>query len=265
MSHTEQTAEQIAAASDQVHTGLQRLLALATPTADAAPHLAVLRALWAPGGESRHTVVQELADILDTMSVSLSGADDPRAELAAEILVNAHDVLEDSVGGDHVERAQRLLAEVAEDAGSDQAEEYAEDLEAIRYTADVVCVREGDVPAVLMIRRRWAPHESLLALPGGHIDKGETSLDGAVRELAEETSVQVSPFDLGLVGVFDGPNRDPRGRYVSVAYLVTVPAGTEAVAGDDAAEVDWVPLADLPDELAFDHADIVSAALRALR
>ncbi|MFF3487771.1 NUDIX domain-containing protein [Streptomyces sp. NPDC002701] len=131
-----------------------------------------------------------------------------------------------------------------------------ETFESIRYTADVVCIRDG---AVLLIERGWPPHKGQLALPGGHVDPGETSRTAAARELLEETGVHVDPWDLSLIGIFDTPERDPRGRYVTVAYLVTVPADTTATAGDDAAAVSWTPLENARD-LAFDHTDIVTSA-----
>lgn len=133
----------------------------------------------------------------------------------------------------------------------------AENLEAIRYTADVVCIRDGHV---LLIKRGWDPYEGQFALPGGHVDPGETSRKAAARELLEETGVRVDEDALTLVGVYDAPDRDPRGRYVTVAYTVIVPAGTTARAGDDAAAVRWVPLAE-PGDLAFDHSEIVAEAL----
>ncbi|MFE9426214.1 NUDIX domain-containing protein [Kitasatospora sp. NPDC006697] len=130
--------------------------------------------------------------------------------------------------------------------------------EMIRYTADVVCVRGDDV---LLIERGWEPCRGMLALPGGHVDAGETSREGAARELLEETGVRVRLEDLVQIGVFDAPDRDERGRYVTVAYLVTVPESTMARAGDDAARVQWMPL-DYPGRLAFDHNEIVAAAAR---
>jgi len=57
------------------------------------------------------------------------------------------------------------------------------------------------------------------------------------------------------------PTRDPRGRYVTVAYLAWVPAGAAARAGDDAAAVRWAPLDRLPGDLAFDHHQILADAL----
>ncbi|WP_438479062.1 NUDIX domain-containing protein [Streptomyces asiaticus] len=128
----------------------------------------------------------------------------------------------------------------------------------MRYTADVVCIRGGDV---LLIERGWPPHKGRLALPGGHVDPGETSRAAAARELLEETGVRVAPEDLVLVGVYDRPDRDPRGRYVTAAYVVTVPDDTTARAGDDAAAVQWAPL-DAPGELAFDHGEIVADTWR---
>lgn len=71
--------------------------------------------------------------------------------------------------------------------------------------------------------------------------------------------------ELRLVGVWDEPGRDPRGRYVTVAYLATVPAGTQATAGDDACDARWWPLNDLPQPLAFDHDDILNAVLHPTR
>ncbi|MER5865900.1 NUDIX hydrolase [Kitasatospora sp. NPDC002040] len=133
----------------------------------------------------------------------------------------------------------------------------AETFENIRYTADVVVMTPDG--HVLLIERGGPPHEGAWALPGGHVDPGETSRAAGARELAEETGVQVDAGDLRQIGVFDQPGRDPRGRYVTVAYLAVVPAFTPVSAGDDARAARWWPAADLP-PLAFDHADIFNAA-----
>lgn len=130
-----------------------------------------------------------------------------------------------------------------------------ETFETVRYTADVVVIRSDG--RVLLIERGWDPFEGAWALPGGHVDRGETSLEAAARELKEETGITVPAYDLRQVGVWDAPGRDPRGRYVTVAYLAFVPADTTAVAGDDARTAGWWPMDGLPD-LAFDHADIVA-------
>ncbi|MFD9139668.1 NUDIX domain-containing protein [[Kitasatospora] papulosa] len=130
-----------------------------------------------------------------------------------------------------------------------------ETFESIRYTADVVVTTTDGY--VLLIERGWDPHAGQWALPGGHVDPGETSRAAAARELAEEAGVYAAPEELTQVGTWDAPGRDPRGRYVTVAYQLTVISGTPAEAGDDAVNVRWWPLNDLP-PLAFDHADIIA-------
>lgn len=131
-----------------------------------------------------------------------------------------------------------------------------ETFETIRYTADVVVTTTDG--RVLLIERGWDPHAGQWALPGGHVDPGETSRAAAARELAEEAGVYAAPEELTQIGTWDAPGRDPRGRYVTVAYQLTVVSGTPAEAGDDAVNVRWWPLNDLP-PLAFDHADIIAA------
>jgi 8-oxo-dGTP diphosphatase len=126
--------------------------------------------------------------------------------------------------------------------------------ETIRYTADIILISDG---RVLLIERGWDPFEGAWALPGGHVDAGETSLAAAVRELVEETGITVVAGALRQVGVFDAPGRDPRGRYVTVAYTATLPEPVTPTAGDDARAARWWPLSALP-ALAFDHAHILN-------
>ncbi|MEV6133179.1 NUDIX hydrolase [Streptomyces violaceusniger] len=147
------------------------------------------------------------------------------------------------------------------------------DAETIRYTADVVVItrdrrlrrllrrvlRRTCDRRVLLIQRKWPPHEGTWALPGGHVDRRETSRRAGVRELVEETGVRMDADQLRQVGVWDRPDRDPRGRYVTVVYMAVVPVGTPIQAGDDARTAHWWPLDALPKQLAFDHAEILSA------
>lgn len=131
--------------------------------------------------------------------------------------------------------------------------------EETRYTADVVTVTPDR--QVLLIERDWPPYEGQWALPGGHVDPTDaSSREAAARELVEETGVRVAPEQLREVGRWDQPGRDPRGRYITDVYLAEVPAGTPAAAGDDARSARWWPLDNLPEPLAFDHADILAKA-----
>lgn len=129
-------------------------------------------------------------------------------------------------------------------------------------TVDVVVLREGTPPQLLLVKRLNEPFEGAWALPGGFVDEGEQVADAAPRELLEETGLALTPSEMALLGVYDTPGRDPRGWTVSVVFLARVPAGAEvAVAGaDDAAEAAWFPVEGLP-QLAFDHALIVDDAL----
>ncbi|AKA61732.1 MutT-like nucleotide pyrophosphohydrolase [Streptomyces phage YDN12] len=129
--------------------------------------------------------------------------------------------------------------------------------ETISLTVDIAVFRTDGY--VLLIERGWDPFKGHWALPGGYVNRGEASRDAAARELYEETRVPALPAELTRVDVFDAPGRDPRGRVVSVAYMLEVIPGTEVRAGDDAVDARWWPLSELP-PLAFDHAEIIAAA-----
>jgi 8-oxo-dGTP diphosphatase len=113
---------------------------------------------------------------------------------------------------------------------------------------------------LLLIRRGNDPFAGRWALPGGFVEPDETVEQAAVRELAEETSVSVDESAMRLVGVYSAPGRDPRGWAVSVAFAVDLADRTEAEAGDDAAEAEWVRFDALPGPLAFDHDQIIAEA-----
>ncbi len=129
---------------------------------------------------------------------------------------------------------------------------------------------------LLLIERRLAPKTQ--ALPGGFVrcgdvveDQGEDIEAAARRELAEETQLQsdvLGRVHLRQVHTFGAPQRDPRARVVTVCFLALVRPELAAFvrAGSDAAAVRWVSVSALPTTpLAFDHDDIVAAALSRLR
>jgi 8-oxo-dGTP diphosphatase len=131
-------------------------------------------------------------------------------------------------------------------------------------TADMVVIGHNALarPCVLLIERGHDPYAGHLALPGGYVETGETFQQAAVRELAEETGVTVDPDRLHEIGIYDTPDRDPRGRVVSVAFLAIVADLPLAVGADDAVMARWVPVTELmPSTLAFDHAVILRAGL----
>ncbi len=125
-------------------------------------------------------------------------------------------------------------------------------------TTDLVVTRSHkDSIEVILIRRRNDPFKGKWALPGGFVETDEEVTMAAVRELREETGLKVKEEDLNFIDYFDAPDRDPRGRLISFAFKVEVGPKVTIKAGDDAGEVEWFSLVDLPD-LAFDHQTIIA-------
>lgn len=111
-----------------------------------------------------------------------------------------------------------------------------------------------DMGKILMIKRKNDPFKGKWALPGGFVEKGESLQDAVVREIKEETGLDV--FVTGMAGVFSDPDRDPRG-VISVVYLLDMVVGSKLKAGDDAAEAKFFDVNDLTD-VAFDHREIIT-------
>lgn len=108
----------------------------------------------------------------------------------------------------------------------------------------IAVVRRGD--HVLLAQRSKGGYIGRWGFPGGHVERGETVIEAAMRELHEETGVTAEP--VGVLTVLDEIGRDDASRvlwhYVLVAVLADWRAG-EAVAADDAAAVRWVTLAEI--------------------
>ncbi|MCB9134802.1 MAG: NUDIX hydrolase [Anaerolineales bacterium] len=132
-------------------------------------------------------------------------------------------------------------------------------------TTDIVIftVREHHLH-VLLIQRRDPPFAHMWALPGGFVNMDETLEDGAQRELEEETGLQGGYLE--QLYTYGNPNRDPRGRVITVAYfaLIAPDASFHAEGGSDAARAAWHSVHHLP-PLAFDHAEIIAYAIRRVR
>ena len=135
-------------------------------------------------------------------------------------------------------------------------------------TADCVVItkerlRIGDdksgmaVPQVLLIERGNEPYKGCWALPGGFLEMDETTEQCAIRELKEETGLEVQK--VWQIGAYSKVDRDTRGRNICVAYLAIIDSPAEVRGLDDAAKAQWFPLAALP-HLAFDHEDIMRDA-----
>ena len=94
---------------------------------------------------------------------------------------------------------------------------------------------------LLLIRRGRGPGEGLLSVPGGRVEAGETLAEAVVRELAEEAGLEGVCGE--LIGWVERIGADH--HYVILDFACTLLDDREPVAGDDAVEVAWVPLADV--------------------
>lgn len=130
-------------------------------------------------------------------------------------------------------------------------------------TTDTVATQSG---RILLVNRKRPPYVGALALPGGFLNHSERIIDGAVRELKEETRISDQHGEIPHgklrsfitdVEVFDAPDRDPRGRIVTHAHRIIFPDSKEPfkVRGDDDAEhAQWYNLSDLnPRDFMGDH------------
>jgi 8-oxo-dGTP diphosphatase len=116
----------------------------------------------------------------------------------------------------------------------------------------------GPKPQVLLIKRAREPNKGLWAFPGGFLEIDEELIDGAARELNEETGL--TGIELKQMHTFGTIGRDPRGRIITVVYTGAIKQPREVSAGDDAEEAKWFDIDELP-EMAFDHEVVAKAAI----
>lgn len=116
----------------------------------------------------------------------------------------------------------------------------------------------GGLWKVLLVKRGNYPYKDQWALPGGFIDPQETSIEAARREVKEEAGLDLMMMQFSHIA--DDPERDPRGRAISMVY--TAQAKGEPFAGDDAVEAAWFDFEEAVDQdLAFDHRKILLKVL----
>ena len=102
---------------------------------------------------------------------------------------------------------------------------------------------------ILLVKRKKEPFKEKMVLPGGFVNEGERVEDAAIREVKEETSLDI---ELGnILGVYSDPSRDPRGHIMSTVFIGKISDKSdkkEPMAGDDAAAIKWVDLASIDEE-----------------
>ncbi len=121
-------------------------------------------------------------------------------------------------------------------------------------------VRRGN--QLLLAQRSKGSYKGRWGFPGGHLERGETVVAAALRELREETGVEAEAR--GILTALDEIGRDAGGivqwHYVLVAVLADWRSG-EAVAADDAAGVRWATL----DEITGSAVDVLVNVERVAR
>ncbi|MGN6567793.1 MAG: NUDIX domain-containing protein [Flavipsychrobacter sp.] len=113
--------------------------------------------------------------------------------------------------------------------------------------------------SILLIQRKNDPFKGMWALPGGFVENDEDLEPAAIRELKEETGVELKTMQ--QLRAYGKPGRDPRFRTVSIVFQAIInPDDHKIAAADDAAGLQWFNTKELP-EMAFDHREVVDYAI----
>lgn len=146
---------------------------------------------------------------------------------------------------------------------------YTSDYPVFYVTADlVVLTLRGGRLSVLLVRRGGDPYAGSLALPGGFTGADEDVGDAAYRELEEEAGLGRGDVVLEQLQTFGRPDRDPRYRVVSVAWLALGADLPDPTAGSDAADALYLPVEEAlhpRTALAFDHAEVLGVGVERAR
>ena len=129
---------------------------------------------------------------------------------------------------------------------------YTYDYPRPALTVDIIVLNSvNNKNYLLLIERKNDPFKNYWALPGGFVDLNEDLQTAAIRELKEETNLNIKKLD--QFKTYGTPKRDPRGHTVSVVfYSKNNNLEQVALAGDDAKNLKWFDINNLP-KLAFDH------------
>jgi bifunctional NMN adenylyltransferase/nudix hydrolase len=136
-------------------------------------------------------------------------------------------------------------------------------------TVDAVVIQSGHI---LIVKRGAMPGKGLWAMPGGYINPDEQLVQSMLRELREETKIQVDEWTLKQCikksETFADPHRSARGRVITHAFLIQLPDKKtlpRVKGSDDAEKAKWVPLADLrADNMFEDHYAIIRKLIAGL-
>jgi ADP-ribose pyrophosphatase YjhB (NUDIX family) len=161
---------------------------------------------------------------------------------------------------------------VADEDEQDFFEKYTKKYNTPRHTAhtaDIVLLAwHNDTWNLMAVRRKNYPYRGQLVTPGGFVDGNEVGAEAAVRELQEETQLQATTDQLIDVGYYDHEGRDPRMDTHTSAFAILANGYPAAIASDDAAAVEFIPLNEIlsgRQTLGFDHRRILHDTLQKLK
>ena len=123
-------------------------------------------------------------------------------------------------------------------------------------TVDAIIQRESEI---LLIRRKKDPFKEMLALPGGFVNQNERVEDAIIREVREETTLEIRLLD--ILGVYSDPKRDPRKHIMTTVFIGVIKEdnNSRARAADDASAIAWLSLKSTDNHsFAFDHSKIIN-------
>ena len=124
-------------------------------------------------------------------------------------------------------------------------------------SVDAVIFRNNQV---LLVKRGIEPNMGSWATPGGYVEWDESTEEAIVREVKEETNLNVKTVK--LVNIYSSPKRHPK-HVINILYLVDVEEGSPS-AGDDAEDASWFALDSLPEQMALDHRQNIADAQKLL-
>ena len=123
----------------------------------------------------------------------------------------------------------------------------------------IIKIFKPEFKGIVLIKRKNPPLG--FALPGGFVDYGEKVEEALIREMKEETNLDVKIEK--LLGVYSDPNRDPRLHTTSCVFVCKAEEFPKA--GDDAKETFVIKIEDIPwDKLVFDHRKILEDFVKSL-
>lgn len=140
----------------------------------------------------------------------------------------------------------------------------AADYPPVAVTVDVavLTIRDDDL-CILLVERSNPPFKGYWSLPGRFVQPDERAEVTAIAGVNAKTNVV--PQWMEQLGTYSAPDRDPRMRVISIAYLAFGPFKSEPKAGYHTSNVEWVPILKRPVGWAFDHGEIARDAIARLQ